>query len=457
MPASRPSADAAGAPRPSAAARPPGARLGFPDLHGRSELVIAILIDSLGSGLFLPFAVLYATVAAHLPIATTGLVLSLAAVAALPAAPLAGALVDRLGGQCVVIAANLLQALGFGGYPFIAAPTTLFACGFAVAVGSQLYWAANGAFVADLAPSAQRARWFALLGACRSAGLGSGALLSGLVAAVVGASGYQLLAGVNALSFLCAALLIARVSVSKPVGASSTAKPRATWRHGALNAWASLGGYRSVLRDRPFLGFTATNFAFSLVVLSSTIVLPLYIVGPLRQSVATPGLLFGMNTALVVTMQTTVARWSERYRRTRALAFAAGLFAMALLQLAGLEPLTHAIAGSHGWTLVGLIGAMLIYTVAELIMAPLKNALVADAAPDALRGRYLAFYHLSWSAASTVAPALLTTLFALGAGWLWLALSVVALVALLALIRLDRQLPIHAVFPAGASARLAAD
>ena len=433
----------------SAVARSLGERLGLPELRGRSALVCALLIDSLGTGLFLPFAVLYATVVARIPVATTGIVLSLSAAAALPVAPLGGALVDRYGGQRIVIVANLLQALGFAGYPFIASPVALLACSLGVAVGNQLFWAADGSFVAEIASPDQRGRWFALQGACRSAGLGGGALLSGMAIALLGAGGYRALAGANALSFVAAALLLARVTTTRPhaansrlaaLGASDGAPLRRT-----LSALRSLGGYRPVLRDRPFLGFTATNIAFSLITLSSSIALPVYILGSLRQPVWTPGLLFGMNTALVVAAQTTVARWCERYRRTRALTLAAGLFAVALLMYAGLPRLRFLAADSQAWLLVGLLAAMLVYTAAVLVMAPLKNALVADAAPDALRGRYVAFYHLSWSIASTIAPALLTTLLALGAGWLWLTLVGVALVAVCALIRLDSALPQYAI------------
>lgn len=59
----------------------------MPTLRGRLGLVAAILIDSLGIGLFLPFAVIYATLVAHISLSVTGSILSLAAAMALLAAP----------------------------------------------------------------------------------------------------------------------------------------------------------------------------------------------------------------------------------------------------------------------------------------------------------------------------------------------------------------------------------
>ncbi|HEX2350073.1 MAG TPA: hypothetical protein VHI51_16675, partial [Ktedonobacterales bacterium] len=52
---------------------------------------------------------------------------------------------------------------------------------------------------------------------------------------------------------------------------------------------------------------------------------------------------------------------------------------------------------------------------------------------------------LSWSVASIIGPAALTALYALSGGWVWLALSGVALLAVVALLRLDRALPLHAI------------
>lgn len=433
-------------------------RLGLPDLRGRLGLLCAVLIDSLGSGIFLPFAVLCATALAHISIAMTGIILSLCAACALPAAPIAGALADRLGAQRVIVGAQLLLATGFAGYLVIATPLALFACGFAVAVGSQAYFATNPAFVARLSPPDQRARWYALLGACRSAGLGVGAAFSALLLTLASSAGYRLIAVANALSFLVAACLIARVTMP-PVSASEseraphTAAPVRSVRSGARfwrdwRASKALGGYQLVLRDGPFLGFTATNVGFSLIVLSFSVALPVYLVGALRLPLWAPGVVFGLNTALVVVAQTTIARWCERYRRTQALAFSAGMFALALVLLSGLAHLPHPPRGAlglSGWMLPGLIVATVVYTAAVLVMAPQKNALVADAAPDALRGRYVAFYHLSWAVASTVGPAALTALLALDSNWLWLSLIGVALVILLALWRLDHALPPYAI------------
>ena len=54
-------------------------RLGLPDVHGHLPLLAALAVDALGSGVFLPFSVLFFTVTTPLSLAQVGLALSIAA------------------------------------------------------------------------------------------------------------------------------------------------------------------------------------------------------------------------------------------------------------------------------------------------------------------------------------------------------------------------------------------
>jgi len=72
---------------------------------------VVLLVDTLGTGLFAPFSLLYFHVVAGLPLPAVGLALSIAA-ATLPVAPLTGSLVNRFGAWKVVIRAQLLQGAG---------------------------------------------------------------------------------------------------------------------------------------------------------------------------------------------------------------------------------------------------------------------------------------------------------------------------------------------------------
>ena len=118
----------------------PAERLGLPKVRGRGTFLAVLLIDSLGTGLFAPFSLLYFHDALGLPLATVGLALSAASAFALPVAPPAGALVDRLGARRVVAAAQLLQGAGFVGYLVVNSAAALFLAALVVAVGQRAFW-----------------------------------------------------------------------------------------------------------------------------------------------------------------------------------------------------------------------------------------------------------------------------------------------------------------------------
>lgn len=91
-------------------------RLGFPDARHHKALVTGIGIDALGSGVFMPFSILYFLMTTEVGKARVGLAVSLAALFAVPFVLVAGTLVDKVGPKRIILAGNLVQAIGFVGY-----------------------------------------------------------------------------------------------------------------------------------------------------------------------------------------------------------------------------------------------------------------------------------------------------------------------------------------------------
>jgi MFS family permease len=63
--------------------------------------------------------------------------------------------------------------------------------------------------------------------------------------------------------------------------------------------------------------------------------------------------------------------------------------------------------------------AAVVYTLGEMVAGPVVGALSAEAAPEELRGRYMAVNQLAWSVSGGVAPLLLSWLLDQGALSLW--------------------------------------
>ncbi len=400
--------------------------LGLPNTRGRLPLIVAQSVDALGTGLFLPFAVVYFNVAKGIPLTTVGAILSVAALLALPAGPLVGSLIDRLGPQRVVVASNLVRVATFTGYVFADAPWQLVVLAAITICGESMFWPGAAALVAQVADDGQRARWYAMERALRNVGIGAGGLLGSVLVTWGGTGGYTVVVVLNGVSFLVAAGLVAawRPAVSPSPAGGSPVRER--------------GGYRDVLADRAFLGVLATVCVFALCDLALTVLLSAYVIESRGLPAWQPGLLFAINTALVMLAQTAVSGAVERRRRTRVLQAAAGIWVVSFALFA-------AVPAGHAGVAFGVLAvAMVVFTLAELLQAPTSSALTVSMAAEHLRGRYLGMEELMWSVARVLAPATFTWLLAKGPGLPWLALSACCLAAIVVLHRLNRLLPAHA-------------
>ncbi|MFF4262383.1 MDR family MFS transporter [Streptomyces virginiae] len=406
--------------------------LGLPHTRGRVPLVLAQLVDALGTGLFLPFAVVYFHAAKGIPLATVGVMLSVAALLSLPAGPLAGPLIDRFGPRRVVVASNLVRVLTFSGYVFTDVPWQLVVLVTVTLWGESQFRPAAAALVAQVADGGQRARWYAMDRALRNVGFGAGGLLGSALVGWGGSPGYTAVVVFNAVSFLVAAALVAAWSrAAAPVASGPGPAP------GGDGPAPGRAGYREVLADRAFRGVLVTVAVFGLCDLALTVLLSAYVIEARGLPAWQPGTLFALNTLLVVLGQTAVARAVEHRRRTRVLQAAALLWTVSF-------GLFAVVPGEHGALAFAVLAlGMVVFTAAELLQAPTSSALTVAMAGERLRGRYLGLEELMWGLARVLAPALFTWLLAKGPGLPWLALGLCCLAAVGVLCRLDRVLPAH--------------
>lgn len=386
--------------------------LGLPRTRGRLPLIAAQGVDALGTGLFLPFAVVYFHAAKGIPLTAVGAALSVAALLALPAGPCAGPLVDRFGPRRIVVAANLLRVATFAGYAFAGSLWQLGALAALTFWGEGLFWPASGALVAQVADDGQRARWYAMERTLRNVGIGLGGLAG---SALVVAGGYTTIVVLNAASFLVAAALVAAWRGGR-AGPSRAAREPARRR-----------GYRAVLADRAFRRVLVTVFVFALCDLAFTVLLSAYVLDTLRLPAWQPGVLFALNTVLVVLAQTVVARRVERFGKPRTLQVAAVVWAAAFLLFA-VAPLAAPLP-----VFAVLTVATAVFTAAELLQAPTSSALTVALAPPHLRGRYLGLEELLWGVARVLAPVTFTALLGAGPQLPWLALAGCCMLAVVVL------------------------
>ena len=391
--------------------------------RSRRALLVALGVDNLGSGLFLPLALVYATRAVGLSLGVAGTVVAVGTAAGLLAPPVAGRLVDRLGPRTVVLASQLLQAAGALAYLVAHGVGMVLAAALLLAAGQQTFYSALFALVADVSPPGPKDRPFALVNMVRSGAFGTGALLAGGLLTGVDVLGLRIAVAVNAATFVVCALLLALFVRDE---------------HHEVPASAPGVGARGVLRDRPYLALIAVTGLVALLTDFFLVGMPVFALDVLHTPPWLPGALLAVVTVLGSTLDTAAVRMTGGMSRTGAMTLGAGVgLAWCLLSLA-------ALAVPDGWRTPWLLGTIPVLAAGSLLFGPRANAVAEAAAPRAVRGRYLAAFQYAFTVAGVVAPAVVA-LFALGAWVPWAVVGTTTVLGVAGLRWVSGHLPADAV------------
>jgi MFS family permease len=378
------------------------------------------VVNSFGNGIVLPFLVIYLHDVRGFGLGTAGLAIAASSAAQLVAGVAAGPVIDRIGPRPTLAAGLLIQAFGIGLLPLVRAPWHAYVLMAIEGAGSACFWPSQSTLISRLTPDARRHAAFAQQRLTMNLGIGLGGLVGGLIAHVHDPNTFTLLFVLDAITFLGYVVVLAFVHDPGVDVAEGTAR----------------ASYRAVFRHRTFLGLWTLNFLFVAAGYSLMNLLPQFARDHSGISEREIGLIFAVNTGVIVLAQLPFARWIEGRRRMRALA---------------LMPLLWAVA----WLLVDATGAWLEATVAfvafaiaagllgigECFHGPAHQALVADIGPPHLRGRYFAVHSLSWGLAGTVGPAVGGFILASAPFALWPLASAVCLVSAGGALALERFVP----------------
>ena len=381
------------------------------------------VVNSLGNGIVFPFIVIYLHNVRGISFAVAGLALAFGGVAALGTGWVAGSTVDRIGGRNTLLLGLLLQAVAFALFPLIQAPWHAFALLALEGAGTACFWPGQSTLLARLTPRGDRHSAYALQRISMNLGMGLGAVIGGLIATTADPSSFTRLFLLDAVTFLAFAAVLS--SVREPAARPESERQR-----------AENVGYRAVLRNRNFVALLGLNVLFVSVGYEVFALLPPFAKNYADVSERWVGTIWLANTLLIVLIQLPVSKALEGRRRMVALALMNLLWAAAsLIVLAAGELLTASSAA------LVFILATLVFGVGETLQGPTQAPLVADLAPEHLRGRYFALSAMSWSAGAILGPAVGGALL----GWhplaVWPIAAAVCVVAASGCLLLERRLP----------------
>jgi MFS family permease len=402
----------------------------------------ATLIDALGSGLWVPFALLFLVHGQGMGLVDAGASLSTGALLALVTGPATGAAMDRFGPRALLIAGNLVRLAAFAAYPLAYTSWQVVVVSAVAGFGDRLFWTCNAPMVARLTTGRDTDRVLATQTVGRFAGAGLGAAAMAVLPTITSPWAFHLLAYANAASFAVAALLI-RLLPRDGGAEAGTPNPRAAaprppgvrFVKGA-EAGPRRGSWRAVLGDRGFTGFCVTHMTFTLASASKFSVLPIVVRDLLHGPQWIAGTAITAGTVVVVTAQRPIVGLLAGRSRTAGLIGSAVLFAVCFALLIPLEAVSLPVAT------VLILLTSLGFSIAEAPYGPTATAAAAAAAPPGAEGRASSIFQLSWGLPIALAPGLLATLLSASNALTWSILALTCASAVPALLVLRRKLPV---------------
>ncbi|GAA4229922.1 MFS transporter [Actinomadura meridiana] len=363
------------------------------------------LLNRLGT-MVEPFLGLYLTTMRGLSLGQAGAVMAVLGVGSLFGTLAGGTLADRIGRRATLTTATVgtgvaMLVLGYAqGIAAIVAAALLL--GFLL----DMYRPAASAIVADIISPADRPRAFGLLFWAINLGWAVAMVLGGTLAQ----RGFLWLFWIDAATCVGFGLLTWR------------AIPETRARDGGGSG--VLAGFGRVLRDRVMVGYTLICVAYIFVLMQGMTTMPL----AMKQDGLGPqayGAAIAANGVLIIIVQPLVNAWLAR--RDHSLVMAVGIVGVGIGY-----GLTSLASSTLSYT-----ATILVWTLGEIMVASVLQAIVADLAPADLRGRYSGLYGMAWSGGFLLAPLGGTQLLgAGGAPLLWLTCTGLAVGAAAALVAL---------------------
>jgi MFS family permease len=195
-----------------------------------------------------------------------------------------------------------------------------------------------------------------------------------------------------------------------------------------------------VLADRSFVALVAVNCVLvtaGIAQLNS--VLPVFAKDDAGVGETVIGLIFVANALAIVLLQIPLARVLEGRRRMLMLALMAALWAASWLLVLG-----GGLLLPVGLAAVALVAAGVVFAVGECIHGVVQGPLVADLAPEALRGRYMALWLTTAQLGFAAGPIIGSFLLARSAVAAWATMAAACLVAGGVATLFERRLPADA-------------
>ncbi len=340
-----------------------------------------------------------------------------------------GYFADRYGRKRMMVVAALGQGVTYLFFaaavsPWFTSPIIAFISFTIIGIFSSFYHPASQAMIADLVDEKERSSIFAVFYTSINIAVVIGPILGAIFYVHYR---FQLLVAVAIICTLLALLLTKMARETHPVR-TNTVQSNDKWYSFLKNQVAA---YKVIIQDKIFLLYIAAGILVSQTFMQLDLLLPVYIKEKFGQQTLFDfgnwtltlqgeqafGLILSENGFLVALFTVVVTKWMTKYRERNVFVLASVIYAVSMILFSRTEII---------W---GLMIAMAVFTLAELMTAGLAQSFISKLAPENMRGQYFAAAGLRYTVGKTLAPISIPLTVLVGYQWTFMILSLLALLS----------------------------
>ncbi|MCO6451466.1 MAG: MFS transporter [Caldilineales bacterium] len=337
-------------------------------------------VDGIGGRMLFPFFSLYITQRFGVGMTQAGIILGIFSFFGIIGGIIGGVLTDRFGRRKPIIFGLVASAGSMLTLGFVDEFWMLFPLAVIIGLLSDVAGPAHQAMIADILPEKQRAEGFGVMRVVGNLTWIIGPTIGGFVAT----RSYLAL-------FIADAVISCIVAVLFYFLISET-KPESTAEEASESFLSTFRGYGQVLRDYAFVAFIAATMLMGVVYLQMYNSLSVFLRDNHGVNEQGYGFLMTTSAITVILLQFWVTRRIKHSPPFLMMAFGTVFYMVGFSMFGFVDAY---------WLFVS---AIVVITFGEMIVVPVSQALAANFAPQALRGRYMAMFSLTWMIPATIGP-----------------------------------------------------
>jgi MFS family permease len=336
-------------------------------------------IDRVGGTMLFPFFALYITQKFGVGMTEAGLLLGTMSAFGFGGGMIGGALTDRFGRKQLILFGLVFSALSTLAFGLVTTIQMMWPLVIVVGLLGEIAGPAHNAMIADILPVEKRQEGFGILRVVANVAWLIGPIIGGFVANRF--DYFYLFVGDAVISCIVAALFFRLLPETKPKVKTEAGVPHPE----PESMGKTIIGYFKVFKDIGFIAFIVANILMLTVYQQMYGTLSVFLRDEHGLDPQNYGILMTASAITVVLFQFGVSRWLRD--KPPFLMMSLGT----LFFLIGFS--------MFGYVSVYLLFALalVVITIGEMIVFPVSSGLAANFAPEAMRGRYMAVFGLSWA------------------------------------------------------------